>query len=79
MSSNLRAEPVSRKKLELGTALKFSLRKAYSEPINIVMTQGDLPFLRGMMFSGNEEIQKDVHNLMTFINTHGSVLVKEEY
>ena len=79
MSSNLRAEPVNRSKLELGTALKFALRKRYSEPVNIKMSALDFPFLEGLLAAGDHYLVDDTHKLIEYINKHGLVLIKEEY
>lgn len=79
MSSNLRAEPVNRQKLELGTSLKFALRKCFSEPLNVVIGPNSIKLLEGMIAAGNEETVKDAEKLIDFINKHGDVLVKEEY
>lgn len=79
MSSNLRAEPLNRAKLELGTDLKFALRKCFSEPLDVVMGPNSKKLLEGMIAAGNDAIVKDAEKLLDFINKHGEVLVKEEY
>lgn len=79
MSSNLRAEPRDRTKLELSTYLKFVLRKRYGEPINCEIGLDELPYLQGLLDAGNEQVKKDVEVLMRMINKHGWIKLKEEY
>lgn len=79
MSSNLTAEPVDRKKLDLGTSLKFILRKRYGEPISATIGDGDLPYLQGLLDAGNDEVKKDVEKLIAMIGKHGNLYLKEKY
>ena len=79
MSSNLRAEPVNRAKLDLGTKLKFALRKRFSEPIDIIASSVIVPYLEGLMDAGTENLKADANKLIDFIVKHGEVILKEEY
>jgi hypothetical protein len=79
MSSNLRAEPVDRKKLELGTGLKFALRKIYGEPVNIQLGKHNLDFLNGLIAAGTDDIVTDTKKLIEYIAKHGDCIIKEEY
>lgn len=79
MSSNLTAEPINRKKLNLGTSLKFALRKKYGEPVNIVMCNTNLSFIEGLIAGGNDELSAEAQKLYQYIEKYGEVLIKEEY
>jgi hypothetical protein len=79
MSSNLRAEPINRKKLDLGTSIKFALRKVYGEPVNIILNDTAIPVLKGMMAVGDDNLVKDAEKLIKFIETYKDVSLREEY
>lgn len=55
MSSNLRAEPVNRKKKEFGTELKFALRKRFGEPIKAELGPEHIDYLLGLEHAGIKE------------------------
>lgn len=79
MSSNLTAEPINRKKLDLGTSLKFALRKCLSEPINAEIGESFIPILKGIMAAGDDSASKDADKLIQFIEKYGQIYLKEEY
>lgn len=79
MSSNLTAEPIERKKLSLGTGLKFALRKCLSEPINAEIDKKFIPILKGIIAAGSEDASKDADKLIQFLEIHNRVYLKEEY
>lgn len=79
MSSNLRAEPRDRLKLELGTDLKFILRKRYGEPIDLDISADELPYLQGLLDAGNESIRSNVEALIKMIKQYNWIKLKEEY
>ena len=80
MSSNLRAEPVSRKKLDLGTGIKFILRKVLREPINAEIGIAFIPILNGIAAAASDkQIISDAEKLIDMIEKHGNVYLKEEY
>lgn len=79
MSSNLRAEPTQRKKLELGTGIKFALRKQLGEPINSLIDKNFIIFLQGIEAAGDKETSADATKLIEFLNKYGEVSLREEY
>lgn len=84
MTSNLEWEPVDRKKKPLG-ALKFILRAEYSDPVDVVMSSDDTPFLRGVIAAaqegnvGGNAVSKEALELIEAIEKHGEIHVKEYY
>lgn len=79
MSSNLTAEPTIRKKLELGTGIKFALRKQLGEPINSKIDTNFIKFLQGIEAAGDKETSADATKLIEFLNKFGEAHLKEEY
>jgi hypothetical protein len=79
MTSNLRAEPKNRGKLELGTSLKFALRKRYGQPIDTDMDESDLNFIEGLIAAGHSELIADAQKLYQYITRHERIHIKEEY
>ena len=80
MSSNLYAEPVERKKLSLGTGLKFALRKAINEPINAEIGKSFIPILKGIIAgTSDKDTEADANKLIDMIEMHGMIYLKEEY
>lgn len=79
MSSNLTAEPVERKKLDLGTALKFALRKRFGEPVNVTFSRNNQEYLAGLLDAGSEDLCSDVVRLLAYIDKHDVVNIREEY
>lgn len=79
MSSNLTAEPIERKKLDLGSALKFALRKRFGQPVNVTFSRNNQEYLAGLLDAGSEELCSDVTKLLAYIDKHGDVNIKEEY
>ena len=78
MSSNLTAEPIIRKKLNLGTSLKFALRRKLGEPINAEISKSFISFLEGIIAGGSDEAAKDAQKLIDFIEIHENIYLKEE-
>lgn len=76
MSSNLRAEPINRKKKEFGVELKFALRKRFGEPINTVLSKDrDIDYLLGLEHAGI----KEAHELIEYLIANEQIRIKEEY
>lgn len=78
MSSNLTAEPTTRKKLDLGTGIKFALRKQLGEPINSKIDTNFIIFLQGIEAAGDKETSADASKLIEFLNKYREVYLKEE-
>jgi len=79
MSSNLTAEPVERKKLNLGTGLKFALRKIINEPINSEVEKSFIPILKGIIAATSDKnTENDANKLIDMIETHGMIYLREE-
>lgn len=78
MSSNLTAEPTVRKKLELGTSLKFALRKKLGEPINCLINVEFIPFLEGIIAAGDKDAASDAQILIDFLNKYSEASLREE-
>lgn len=75
MSSNLRAEPIKRKKKDFGSDLKFALRKRFGEPVDVLMEKGDIEYLLGLEHAGITEAKE----LRDYIMQHEEIRIKEEY
>lgn len=75
MSSNLRAEPISRKKKDFGTELKFALRKRFGEPINTELGPEHIDYLLGLEHAGIKEAK----DLIEYITKNERIYIKEEY
>jgi hypothetical protein len=81
MSSNLAWEPTQRQSGgDLGTGLKFVLRKLYGEPVNVTLG-GDAVAVLGAIIAttADEEVEKDARALLAAIEKHGSIEVRETY
>lgn len=80
MSSNLIVRPTNIKGLDLGTGLKFALRKQLGEPINSRLTREFNIFLQGVASASNDlETISDANKLIAFLDKYGEADIKEEY
>lgn len=79
VSSNLTAEPTSRKKLDLGTGIKLALRKQLGEPINSIIDKNFIIFLQSIEAAGDKETSADAAKLIEFLNKFGEASLREEY
>ena len=73
MSSNLCYRPVEDYKYDLSTEVKFMLRKVYGDPIDVTLSNSDIPFLTGLKTAGVKEAEQ----LIDAIHTHGEIELKE--
>ncbi len=74
MSSSLIWEPANSKKPSLDSSVKMSMRKLYGEPVDCVLSEKDLSFLRGALAAG-----ADIQKVIDLIMEHGYVKFREEY
>jgi hypothetical protein len=58
---------------------KRALRQHYGDPLDEIMDQDDIPFLRGVIVAGIGELSGDANKLVQLIEEHGSVRIHEEY
>ena len=80
MSSNLTWEPSNRKSGELGSGIKFILRRLYGEPVNATFDGEDVQMLNTIIASSlDESVKEDATALIDAIGKHGSIDVREEY
>jgi hypothetical protein len=80
MSSNLIWEPTHRQTKDLGTGIKFILRKIYTEPVSVTLTESDVGMLQTIIASTSDpKAAKDASNLIEAIEKHGSIEVTEVY
>ena len=76
MSSTLSWEPTKRDKETLSDELKFALRKAFDDPVDITLfAYSHREMLQGMYYSGITDAKK----LITAMDQHKSIRVKEEW
>ena len=76
MSSNLGWIPSKEPKYKyLDTDIKFALRKRYGEPVQEIINESQLDYLRGLKDAGI----KDAIKLIDAIEKYGEIEIKEVY
>ena len=76
MSSTLYWEPVRpRKGKSLSTRLKWILQGNYESPVNVVLSDKDLPYLQGL---ADEKIE-DAQTLIDAIKKYGRISLEESW
>ena len=75
MSSTLNWRPLHSNEKDLSDELKFMLRKEYGEPVNCVLRDEDIKFLRGLSIAGASEADE----LIAGISKFGEIEVKEVF
>ena len=68
-------EPVSRKKHDVSTELKFALRKSMGDPVNGLLDGQDIHYLQGLHDAGI----KDAKKLIDAIKKYGEISLKEDF
>jgi len=80
MSSTLYFEPVVNNKGNFfGDEFKRALRYYYGDPLAEIVETSDIPFLKGMIVAGSDEVMTDANTLVQLIEKHGEVRIHEKY
>lgn len=76
MSSSLFAYKVVRNpEVSIPDGLKFTLRKRYGEPVDMILTDSDIPYLTGLSDGGI----KGLSEVLKLLAEGQEIHIKEEY
>lgn len=78
MTSTLTWEPRRRVKNVLPTQIKLILRKRYGDPINVELSEEDIPYLEGIRDAGLVGTSEMIEELIKSIKKFGVIMLKEE-
>jgi hypothetical protein len=80
MTSSLLYTPVvDRPNNYFSDGFKLALRHYYGEPLDVIVDDADIPFLKGVLVAGIGDIVRDANKLVELIEAHGEVRIHEEY